>query len=132
MLRVSFAEAVAYRAELFIWILSTTMPLVMMPLWLAVTRNGPVAGMSSNGVVAYFLATFIVRQLTSSWAAWQLNFEVRTGVLAMRLLRPVHPIWAYAIEHLAAIPVRIAIALPLAVGLLIAFAHRQLPNSVSA
>lgn len=131
MLRVSFAEAVAYRAELFIWILSTTMPLVMMPLWLAVTRDGPVGGLTSNDVIAYFLATFIVRQLTSSWAAWQLNFEVRTGVLAMRLLRPVHPIWAYAIEHLASIPVRIAIALPLSVGLLVAFAHGKLPHSLS-
>lgn len=128
MMRVSLAEAVAYRAEMFIWILSTTMPLVMMPLWLAVTRNGPVQGMSGTDVVAYFLATFIVRQLTSSWAAWQLNFEVRTGVLSMRLLRPVHPIWAYAIEHFASIPLRIAIALPLAVTILLALARQSLPH----
>jgi ABC-2 type transport system permease protein len=128
MLRIGLADAVAYRAEMLIWVLSTTMPLVMMPLWLAVTRQGAVAGLDHRGVVAYFLATFLVRQLTSAWVAWQINFEVRQGTLAMRLLRPVSPLLAYAVEHVAAIPVRVAIAFPVAVGLLVWFAPDPLPD----
>ena len=64
--------------------------------------------------VAYFLATFVVRQMASSWAFYEMNFEVRNGTLAMRLLRPVHPLWAYAAESLAGLPFRILVAVPVA------------------
>ncbi len=46
--RVGFAEAVAYRAEMFVWILSTTMPLIMMALWTAVARDAPVSWRTTN------------------------------------------------------------------------------------
>jgi ABC-2 type transport system permease protein len=45
--------------------------------------------------------------------------EVRLGTMAMRLLRPIHPFFAYVASHLAAIPFRVAIALPLAAILLV-------------
>jgi ABC-2 type transport system permease protein len=132
LFRISFADAVAYRAEMLVWILSTTMPLVMMPLWLGVVRSGPVEGMGASQIVAYFLATFIVRQLTSCWAAWQINFEVRQGTMQVRLLRPVHPVLLIAIEHLSTIPIRTVIALPIAVVLLAVFGRSELPGTLAA
>ena len=36
LMRIGFAEAVAYRAEFVIWMLSTTLPLVNLALWSAV------------------------------------------------------------------------------------------------
>lgn len=114
LLRIGFAEAVAYRAEFLIWVLATTMPLIMLALWSAVAREAPVGRFGQAEFTAYFLATFIVRQLTGAWVAWQMNFEIRQGTLSMRLLRPVEPVWAYAAEHLAAIPLRMLIALPVA------------------
>jgi ABC-2 type transport system permease protein len=118
LLKVGFAEAVAYRAEMLVWVLATTMPLVMLALWSAVAEDAPVGRFGQPQFVAYFLATFIVRQLTGSWAAWQINFEIRQGTLSMRLLRPVHPLVAYALENVAAIPMRVAVAVPVAVILL--------------
>lgn len=41
------------------------------------------------------------------------------GSMAMRLLRPIHPFFAIAASHIAAIPFRTAIALPFAVILLV-------------
>lgn len=117
MIRVGLAEAMAYRAELLIWILSTTMPLIMLPLWQAVAEAGPVHGYDEDRFLAYFLAAFLVRQLTAVWAAWQINQDIRTGTLALRLLRPVHPFWAYAIDSLAPMPLRLVIALPIAIAL---------------
>ena len=67
------------------------MPLIMLALWSTVARDAPVGRFDQADFVAYFLATFVVRQLTGAWVAWQLSFEVRTGTLAMRLLRPLHP-----------------------------------------
>jgi ABC-2 type transport system permease protein len=112
LLRVGFAEAVAYRAEFLIWILSTTMPFIMLLLWMAVARDAPVGRFGQSEFIAYFLATFIVRQLSGSWVAWEMNYEVRRGTLAMRLLRPIPPGLTYATEAVAALPLRILACLP--------------------
>jgi ABC-2 type transport system permease protein len=118
LLRIGVAETVAYRAEFLVWILTTTQPLIMLGLWASVTRNQPFQGYASNDFVAYFLACLIVRQLTGNWVAWQMSEEVRSGAMAMRLLRPVHPFFAYAASHAAAIPFRSLIALPVAFAML--------------
>lgn len=129
--RVGFAEAVAYRAEMVVWILATTMPLIMLALWTAVAREAPVGRFGEREFVAYFLATFVVRQVTGSWVSWQLNFEVRQGTLAMRLLRPFPVIVAYAVEHLAAIPLRLVVAVPVAIGAFMAVGRNALPSGVA-
>ena len=118
LLRIGVAETVAYRAEFLVWILTTTQPLIMLGLWTSVAREAPFARYSSASFVAYFLACLIVRQLTGNWVAWQMSEEVRSGAMAMRLLRPLHPFFAYAASHAAAIPFRSIIALPVAVLLL--------------
>jgi len=129
LLRVGFAESLAYRAELLVWILATTMPLVMMALFATVASEAPIGRFDGPRVVAYFLATFLVRQLTGSWAAWQINMEVKQGTLATRLLRPVHPLWAYAMEGIAAVPIRLLLAAPLAIAALVVTSRDQLPTT---
>jgi ABC-2 type transport system permease protein len=124
MLRVGFAEAVAYRAEFLVWLLSTNMPLVMLALWSAVARDAPVGRFGQAEFtddrckVAYFLAALVVRLLTGAWVIWELNQEIRQGTVAFRLLRPVHPLVAYACENVAAMPLRLALSLPVALVLL--------------
>jgi ABC-2 type transport system permease protein len=117
LLKVGFAEAIAYRAEMMVWVLATTMPLIMMMLWTTVAAVNPVMGAGgrswgSGSFVAYFLSVFIVRQLISAWASWEINFEVRHGQLAMRLLRPIHPVISFAFSNLAYLPLRMLISLP--------------------
>lgn len=114
LFRVGFAGAVAYRGEFLIWILSTNMPLVMLLLWTAVAKEAPVGRFGEAEFVAYFLATLVVRLLTSSWVVWELNFEIRQGTLGMRLLKPIHPFVSYVADNLAAMPMRALVALPLA------------------
>ncbi|MBC7793377.1 MAG: ABC-2 family transporter protein, partial [Clostridia bacterium] len=110
--RVSFAEAVAYRGESLIWLLSTNTPLIMLLLWNAVAADGPVAGYGQPQFRAYFLVTLIVRLLSGAWVSWQLSHEIRDGTLAGRLLKPMHPFFAYAFENLAAWPVRLMMTIP--------------------
>ncbi len=114
LLRVGFADAVAYRAEMLVWILATTMPLVMLALWTSVARDAPIGRYGHPQFVAYFLSTFVVRQLAGSWAFWEMNLDIRNGTLAMRLLRPIHPLWGYAAAALAALPMRLLVSLPIA------------------
>jgi len=119
LLRVGFAGAVAYRAEMLVWVLATTMPLVMLALWTEVAREGAggvIGRYGQSGFTAYFLGAFIVRQLTGCWAFYEMNFEIRQGTLGMRLLRPVHPLAAFAVENVAAVPMRALVSLPVAIA----------------
>jgi ABC-2 type transport system permease protein len=118
LLRIGLAESIAYRAEMLVWLLSTNMPLVMLALWSAVAREAPVGRFGQKDFVAYYLAALVVRLLTGAWVVWELTFEIRQGTLAYRLLRPIHPLVAYAAENVAAMPLRLALSLPVAlVGL---------------
>jgi ABC-2 type transport system permease protein len=129
LFRVGFAEAVAYRAEMLVWILATTMPLVMLALWTAVARQAPIGPFGEKDFVAYFLATLIVRQLTGSWAAWQLNFEVKNGALAARLLRPLPAVLSYAVDNLSALPMRLLVSVPVAIAGLVSVGRSILPST---
>ncbi len=116
LVRVGFAEAVAYRAEMLVWLLSTTMPLVMLALMTAVAREGPIGRFGKADFTAYYLAALVVRLLTGAWVIWEVNFEIRQGTLASRLLRPLHPLVAYAAENVGAMPMRLALVVPLAIA----------------
>jgi ABC-2 type transport system permease protein len=118
LFRIGFAEAVAYRAEFAVWLLTTTLPLVNLALWSAVASEmpeGQFGRFAQSDFVAYFLGALIIRMVTGSWVVWEMNMEIRMGTLSMRLLRPIHPFMAYAAQHLAAIPLRAALAMPVAV-----------------
>jgi ABC-2 type transport system permease protein len=117
LLRVGLAEMVAYRAEFLVWMLSMNMPLVMMALWTAVAADGPVGRFGQREFVAYYLGMLVVRILVGSWLVWELTMEIRRGTLATRLLRPVHPLWAYSAAQLAAVPMRVLVLAPIVVVL---------------
>ncbi len=115
MVRIGFAQSLAYRAELLLWILTTTMPLVNLALWSSLSREGAVGRFGPREFSAYFLAALSIRHLASSWVVWELTEEIRSGTLAARLMRPVHPIFAHAMTNLGAMPLRILLFLPVAV-----------------
>jgi ABC-2 type transport system permease protein len=119
--RVGFKNAVAYRGESLVWILSTTMPFVMMLLWREVGAQGGIANFDAARFQTYFLLMFCVRQLAGSWVSWKINAEVKSGALALRLLKPVHPFRSYFAEELASLSVRAMISLPPALLLLALF-----------
>jgi ABC-2 type transport system permease protein len=130
LLRVGFAESVAYRAELLVWMLTTTMPLVSLALWSAVAEAAPVGRFTQTRFAAYFLATLVVRQLTSSWIVYEMNQEIRSGALSRRLLKPVHPLVTYSAENLSALPLRAALALPVTLLSLLVIEPGALPHSL--
>jgi len=131
LLRIGIAETIAYRAEFLIWMLTTTLPLVMLGLWTSVAAERPFQGFESADFVAYYLAALIVRNLTGSWVVWQINEEIRQGQMSMRLLRPIHPFVAYAGTHISAVPLRAAVALPVAVILLVSSARGSITHEPS-
>jgi len=124
--RVAFAAAVAYRSQFIVWILATNTPLVMLALWSSVSREAPFGQFGQRAFVAYFLVTLVVRLLTGTWVVWEMNAEIKDGTLSQRLLRPVHPFLAYAVDNLAAVPLRALVSLPVALVVVATVARSEL------
>lgn len=126
LLRVGMAETLAYRTEFVVWMLTNSLPLIMLGLWSSVAFEAPFGRFAEEDFIAYYLGALIVRNLTGSWVIWHINDEIRTGELNIRLLRPLHPFVTYAATHLASTPLRALVAIPFAVILLVTTTSGQL------
>lgn len=115
LLTVYYAYMVEYRAELFFWVLSGTLPLILMGVWVQAAQSGSF-GMSPVDFIRYFLAVFFVRQFTVVWVIWEFEREIVEGKLSFRLLQPLDPGWHHFMSHLAERFARLPFAIAL-VGL---------------
>ena len=123
----AFALSTEYRAEMLIWIVSGSLPLIMMLIWIGLAEAGPVGGYTATDFAAYFLTVFLVRQATVVWVLWDLDREIRLGELSPKLLRPLDPYWEHVVGNLAEKTLRMPIVLlPVALGLWLAGAHIDL------
>ncbi|MBD2580405.1 ABC-2 family transporter protein [Oscillatoria sp. FACHB-1406] len=96
---VYYAFMVEYRAELFFWVLSNSLPIILMGVWIEAARGGNF-GLSPVEFARYFLAVFIVRQFTIVWVIWDFEREIVEGRLSFRLLQPIDPVWHHLAGHL--------------------------------
>jgi ABC-2 type transport system permease protein len=117
--RLGVAEATAYRMSLLIWVLATTLPLISLVLWRALAESGPIGEYDQDGFDSYFITAFVVRQLSASWVVWDLDRQIRTGELSPLLMRPVHPVAHHVMFNLAALPLRLVLAAPVALAVLL-------------
>lgn len=95
-----YAAMVEYRAELYLWVLAGLLPFVMMAVWMRAARDGGYP-LGPDELARYFLAVFIVRQLTVVWVIWDFEHQVVHGGLSHRLLHPMDTLWKYLCEHTA-------------------------------
>lgn len=100
MLTVYYAYMVEYRAELMLWVLSGTLPLILMGIWAEASQSGKF-GLSPVEFVRYFLAVFLVRQFTVVWVVWEFEREVLEGTLSPYLLQPLDPVWRHFFSHVS-------------------------------
>jgi ABC-2 type transport system permease protein len=96
LIAASWAQAVEYRAQFILWILTFFFPLIMMAVWLAVVREaGPVAGWDAPDFISYYVAAAVVSHLTTAWILWDWDDDIRTGTMSMRLAKPLDPLHHY-------------------------------------
>jgi ABC-2 type transport system permease protein len=107
-----------YRAELFLWALSGSLPLILMGVWIEASQGGRF-GLTPVDFIRYFLAVFIARQFTVVWVIWEFEKEIVEGKLSFRLLQPMDPAWHHVSSHLSERLARLPFALAL-VGLFFA------------
>jgi ABC-2 type transport system permease protein len=99
LLAVYYVYMVEYRAELILWILSGSLPIILMGVWIQAAPGGQF-GFTSIEFARYFLAVFLVRQITVVWVIWEFEKEVVEGRLSPRLLQPLDPVWHHVASHI--------------------------------
>jgi len=93
LIGVHFANALTYRAELFLWALSGALPLIMAGIWVKFAQDNADSPLTPEQAAQYFLCTFIVRQLTLVWVVWEFENELVEGYPEHYLLQPLNPGW---------------------------------------
>jgi ABC-2 type transport system permease protein len=119
LLKAYWQLLMEYRAGMVIWILSNTLPLVMLAVWLSIAKEGPVGPYDAREFIRYYLVLLMVRQMTTVWVIWELDREIRLGELSPLLLRPINPIHQHVAFNLADKLFRFLILVPL-IGLILA------------
>ncbi|GAB4290975.1 MAG: ABC-2 family transporter protein [Oscillatoriaceae cyanobacterium] len=115
-LSVYYAYMVEYRAELILWVLSGSLPIILMGIWTQAASGGEF-GLSSIDFARYFIAVFFVRQINVVWVIWEFEKEVVEGKLSPKLLQPLDPGWHHLLSHTAERGARI----PFIIGLVLLF-----------
>lgn len=95
-----YAHMLEYRAEIFLWALSNSLPIILMGVWIEASQSGDFS-LSPIDFARYFFSVFIVRQLTTIWVIWEFEREILEGRLSLRLLQPIDPVWHHVARHLA-------------------------------
>lgn len=128
---VWFGHMSAYRAEIVIWILTGSLPLIMLAVWIsqAQSAGGQISGFAPADFAAYFLSAWLSQQMIVAWVSWELDSQIRLGALSPKLLRPLDVFWEHVAAHMAERLVRLPIiALVLLAGLLLVPGTRISPD----
>ncbi|NEQ41785.1 MAG: multidrug ABC transporter permease [Okeania sp. SIO3I5] len=95
-----YAYMLEYRAELFLWMLSSSLPFIMMGIWTEAAIKGEFP-LDKLQFSRYFLAVFLVRSITPVWVIFNFEKEVVEGKLSPKLLQPIDPVWHHVADHIA-------------------------------
>ena len=110
LLTAYYAHMLEYRAEIFLWALSGSLPIILMGVWIEASQSGDF-GLSATDFARYFFSVFLIRQFTTIWVIWEFEREVVEGRLSFRLLQPLDPVWHHVARHLSEKLTRLPFAL---------------------
>ncbi|MBI3910782.1 MAG: ABC-2 family transporter protein [Armatimonadetes bacterium] len=88
--QVFLQDNLTYRSQALIWMMTDTVPAVIMPLvWLAAYNGRPtIQGFAPPDLVVYYLAVLTLSNFMLCHIMWDIATEVREGRLSIYLTRP--------------------------------------------
>jgi ABC-2 type transport system permease protein len=114
LIAVALANLLQYRAVMLLWAAwGIVAPMVSLAVWTAAAQGRSLAGFDRGELAGYFLVTMVVSHLTMSWDMEVFSYEVRSGRLSPRLLRPMLPVFQAAADNVAYKLYTAAVLLPI-------------------
>jgi ABC-2 type transport system permease protein len=121
LIGVALANMMQYRVVMLLWAAwGIVAPLVSLAVWTAAARGRSLAGFDRAELAGYFLTTMVISHVTTAWDMEVFSFEVKSGRLSPRLLRPILPVFQSAAENIAYKICTVVVLLPIWIGIGIA------------
>lgn len=122
-------DGLAYRASAVIWILSDTIPAMIMPaVFIAgMAQGGQIGGFDASQFVSYYLVMLLFANFITSHLMWDMAYEIKEGIFTNHLLRPVSYFQSSTVRNLAWRVMRTMLFIPI-FGLLLLFYGKYLTN----
>jgi ABC-2 type transport system permease protein len=107
---VYLAYMLEYRAEIYLWVVASVLPLILLGVWSQAAASGAFA-LGPIDFIRYFIAVFVVRQFSFVWVIWEFEELVVSGNLSGLLLQPMSPVWRFVASHVTERVVRAPLVL---------------------
>jgi len=94
--KITILASFQYRVQEGIQLLGLlTESVIYLVVWTTIARasGGEVGGFTVGEFASYFIAWTFVRNATTGWSPWGMEWRIRRGEFNALLLRPVHPYW---------------------------------------
>ena len=100
--KIEVQRFLQYRSDLIFFTLSgIILPLVLMALWVSVTKYSSNLPFSYNEIILYFLLVLWVEQVNSTWGAYFIQQEINDGKFSNYLLRPFPLAGNYFVQNIS-------------------------------
>ncbi|HEX5323827.1 MAG TPA: ABC-2 family transporter protein [Capsulimonadaceae bacterium] len=96
---VFFQDALVYKANATIWLMTDTVPAILMPLIWLNSYNGraTIGGFTPSAMVVYYMVVLFLTCVVESHIMWDMNNDVKQGKFNVYLTRPYsYMAYAYA------------------------------------
>ena len=96
---VFFQDALVYKANAVIWLMTDTVPAILMPLIWLNSYNGrsEINGFTPSAMVVYYMVVLFLTCVVESHIMWDINTDVKQGKFNVYLTRPYsYMAYAYA------------------------------------
>jgi ABC-2 type transport system permease protein len=110
-----FQDAIVYRANAVIWLMTDTVPSVLMPLvWLASYNHRPtIGGFTPSQMVVYYIVVLFLTCAVESHIMWDISNDIKAGLFNVWLTRPVNYMAAMYASNVSWRLMRTVIFIPL-------------------
>ena len=114
LLAIYWQDGLAYRAQGFIWLLTDVVTAIIMPqVWIAAGKGQAIQGFTPGDFVVYYLFMLLLTSFITSHFMWDISYEIREGIIANHLVRPISYFQFTFVRNLAWRTVRAGLFLPL-------------------
>ena len=90
-LKIEWLQTLEYRADMLFFAFGNCLvPIFGLIVWLAVSNSGSNLPLNNSQLVQYYLLVFLVASITTSWKAYFISEDIKSGNISVFFLKPAY------------------------------------------